>query len=159
MAISHFQPLLLLLLVSLFVLPALSARFGNCRSFKEYPVNVAAVGVSPYPVKRSTNGNITITGNTSKDIPDGATVNLELYTFVLVSKKIHPLCDVTKCPVKTGPFVITLSNVFTPKEIKSGGYAVTVSITEEDVRAPMMCVVFACKIKGGYTSLLSQVTE
>ncbi|CAA7043092.1 unnamed protein product [Microthlaspi erraticum] len=159
MAISHFQPLILLLLVSLFVLPALSVSFGNCRSRNEYPVNVATVNISPYPVKRSTNGNFTITGNTSKDIPDGATVKLELSTFVPISEKTYPLCDVTTCPVKTGPFVITLSNVFTPKEIKSGGYAVTVSITDEDVREPMMCVVFACKIKRGYASLLSQVTE
>ncbi|CAH2053579.1 unnamed protein product [Thlaspi arvense] len=149
MAISHIQPLLLLLLlVSLFVLPALSVSFSNCNSPNEYPVNVTTVKISPYPVKRSTNGNITITGYTSKYIPDGVTVNLELYTFVLISKKTYSLCDVTACPVATGPFVITLPNVFTPKELKSAGYGVTVIINEENVRDPMMCIVFACKIKG-----------
>ncbi|CAF1704709.1 unnamed protein product, partial [Brassica oleracea] len=81
MAISHGQPSLLLLLVSLFFLPAalgLSTGFVTCNRTFDYPVVVNTVEISPDTITSSTNANITITGVTSIDILDETTVEFNL---------------------------------------------------------------------------------
>ncbi|KAG2315753.1 hypothetical protein Bca52824_018875 [Brassica carinata] len=110
MAISQAQPLLLPLFVSLLFLPAaLGIRFETCKSGHHYPVDVKTVEIAPYPIKRSTNGNFTIT----------ATVELRftIPTMIPVTKKIYSLCDIVACPVAPGPIVFTLSNIFTEQEL------------------------------------------
>ncbi|CAH2053580.1 unnamed protein product [Thlaspi arvense] len=115
MAISHAQSLLLLLLV----LPAaLGVKFQKCTITGDDFINVKTVKISPDPVKRSSNASITITGYTSKKVPDGANVNFDLSIYLPVSTKRYSLCDVTACPVAPGPFVITLPNVLTDNEKK-----------------------------------------
>ncbi|CAH8358267.1 unnamed protein product [Eruca vesicaria subsp. sativa] len=157
MAISQPQPLLLPLLVSLFFLPtALGATdFHNCNPLRKYPVKVKTVEISPDPVKINTNGNITITGSTSIDIPDGATVNLNLRRYdVLISNRSYSLCDIVACPVASGPIVVNFFNVFTQRELTPWGYFVSISITAEHQEDPMMCVSFTCRITSEQTSLL-----
>ncbi|KAG5415961.1 hypothetical protein IGI04_003528 [Brassica rapa subsp. trilocularis] len=85
MAISHaLQPLLPfhLLLVSLFVLPAIFAAsvsdFRICQNSQQSPIKVNAVEVSPYPFTSGTNANFTITGFTSQEIPNDAEVSVGL---------------------------------------------------------------------------------
>ncbi|CAF1704697.1 BnaCnng53350D [Brassica napus] len=119
MAISHVKPLLLSLLVSLFFLPSAlgGTDFHNCNPLRDYPVKVKTVEISPDPVKISTNGNITITGSTSVDIPDGATVNLDLRFPEPISKRSYSLCDIVACPVAAGPIVLNFLNVFTQQEL------------------------------------------
>ncbi|KAJ4897935.1 MD-2-related lipid recognition domain-containing protein [Raphanus sativus] len=156
MAISHAQPLLLSLLVSLFFLPSAlgGTDFHNCNPLRSYPVKVKIVEISPDPVKVSTNGNITITGSTSVDIPDGATINLDLRFPEPISKRSYSLCDIVACPVAAGPIVLNFYNVFTQQELTPWGYFVLITITEEHQEDPMMCVSFRCRITREQTSLL-----
>ncbi|CAN7011108.1 unnamed protein product, partial [Brassica rapa subsp. trilocularis] len=86
-------------------------------ALRDYPVKVKTVVISPDPVKISTNGNITITGSTSVDIPDGATVNLDLRFPEPISKRSYSLCDIVACPVAAGPIVLNFCNVFTQQEL------------------------------------------
>ncbi|KAL0717285.1 hypothetical protein Bca4012_066607 [Brassica carinata] len=161
MAISQAQPLLLPLFVSLLFLPAaLGIRFETCKSGHHYPVDVKTVEIAPYPIKRSTNGNFTITGYTSKKITNGATVELRftIPTMIPVTKKIYSLCDIVACPVAPGPIVFTLSNIFTEQELLYRGYQVSISITAEHQKEALMCVWFTCMFRG-HTSLLREATE
>ncbi|CAL9223109.1 unnamed protein product [Arabidopsis halleri] len=120
MAISHAQPLLLLLVSLLFSSALCGPRFKTCNTGLQYPVKVKSVEISPDPVKRSGNGEITITAITNKEIPDGVIVNLKLaISMFLVSTKSYSLCDITACPVAPGPIVLNLSNIFTPREKKN----------------------------------------
>ncbi|KAL0676294.1 hypothetical protein Bca4012_004275 [Brassica carinata] len=111
-------------------------------ALRDYPVKVKTVEISPDPVKISTNGNITITGSTSVDIPDGATVNLDLRFPEPISKRSYSLCDIVACPVAAGPIVLNFLNVFTQQELIPRGYQVLISITADHQKEPMMCVWF-----------------
>ncbi|CAN6991687.1 unnamed protein product [Brassica rapa subsp. trilocularis] len=159
MAISREQPLLLLI-VSLFLLPAAlgATKFQTCNTGHRYPVDVKTVKISPEHVKPSTNANVTITGSTSIDIPDGATVKLRLTLGMYpVSTKSYSLCDITACPVAAGPIVLNFSNVFTKKELSAYAYYIVIDISADPERESMMCVWFACGIS--HRSLHSQATN
>ncbi|CAN7069607.1 unnamed protein product [Brassica oleracea var. botrytis] len=155
MAISHGQPLLLLLLVPLFFVPATLGSyrvFRPCNITHPYPVSVRAVDISPPPVDRSGNSNITIAGYAGIQIPDGATVVVNVSAPFLVnpyvSIKIYPICDITECPVRLfGRFdAFTIPNAFIPKELNGLLNIVTLSIKVE--QEPIMCVVFNCVVTG-----------
>ncbi|CAF2127794.1 unnamed protein product [Brassica napus] len=156
MAISHGQPLLLLLLVSLFFVPA---AFGSSRVFRPcnithpYPVSVRTVDISPHPVDRSGNSNITIAGYAGIQIPDGATVVVNVSAPFLVnpyvSIKTYPICDITECRVTVrlfSRFAFTVPNAFIPEELNGLLNIVTLSIKVEQEK--IMCVVFNCVVTG-----------
>ncbi|KAG2315754.1 hypothetical protein Bca52824_018876 [Brassica carinata] len=86
-------------------------------ALRYYPVKVNTVEISPDPVKISTNGNITITGSTSIDISDGATVNLNLRPSLSRVIRGYSLCDIVACPVAACPIVLNFFNVFTQQEL------------------------------------------
>ncbi|KAL0754513.1 hypothetical protein Bca101_092181 [Brassica carinata] len=108
MAISHALQPLLLLLLSLFFLPAaLGAfvNFTNCRVSKpNRRVNVTSISIDPYPLPLSRLTYFTITAETSKQ-----------FSVPLVLNPVHltyPLCPFVKaCPVTAGPTVIKLDFV------------------------------------------------
>ncbi|CAN7069639.1 unnamed protein product [Brassica oleracea var. botrytis] len=125
MVISHGQPLLLLLLVSLFFLPAalgLTTGFVTCNRTFDYPAVVNTVEISPDTITSSTNANITITGVTSIDILDETTVEFNLWSGLFEAKRSYPLCDIVACPVKPCPIVFTFSNVFTEEELTATAF-------------------------------------
>ncbi|KAG2315764.1 hypothetical protein Bca52824_018886 [Brassica carinata] len=167
MAISHGQPLLLLLLVSTSFLPAAlgsSAGFINCDRPFDYPVVVNTVDISPDTITRTTNANITITGDTSIDIHNGTTVELRLWSGLFEAIRTYPSCDIMACPVKPGPIVLTFSNVFTQEELIPRRYEFGIGIRGKDegklrYMPQIMCIEFFCSISGRDTSLLRQVTE
>ncbi|KAJ0249233.1 MD-2-related lipid-recognition domain-containing protein [Hirschfeldia incana] len=162
MSISHAHPLLLPLLVSIFFLPAVlgGANFRTCNgSYENYRVNVDTVKISPYPITRSSNADITITGFTAK-IPDGSVVELTIAnagagTPTISSTKTFNLCDKVRCPVRPGRFTFSLSKIFSTEELKGRIYVITVSI--KDAKDTSMCVVFLCWVTdGGSTTLIRQ---
>ncbi|WZY83899.1 hypothetical protein YC2023_030283 [Brassica napus] len=152
MSISHAHPLLLPLLVSLFFLPAVLGgnNFRTCNgSYENYRVNVETVKISPYPVTRSGNAYITITGYTAR-IPDGSVVELTIAKASTgdpktSSIKTYNLCDKVRCPIRPGRFSFTLSKIFSNEELKG------------DAKDTSMCVVFLCWVTDdGSTSLIRQ---
>ncbi|KAF8100276.1 hypothetical protein N665_0227s0009 [Sinapis alba] len=162
MSISHAHPLLLPLLVSLFLLPAVLGgdNFRTCNgSYENYSVNVKTVMISPNPVTRSSNADITITGFTAK-IPNGAIVELTIAQAgagdpKTSSTKTYNLCDLVRCPITPGRFSFTLSKIFSNEELKGRIYVITVGIKDE--KDIMMCVVVLCWVTDdGTTSLIRQ---
>ncbi|KAG5405832.1 hypothetical protein IGI04_011951 [Brassica rapa subsp. trilocularis] len=154
----HSQPLFLLLLVSLFFLPAAmgSRLFTPCNQTQYYPVYVETVEIYPHPINRSGNGEIWVTGYTGV-IPDEATVvvNVSAPRSIrpYVSIKTFPICDTMACPVRPGPFdyrglkfSMNIRNAFIPKELNSVINTVTLSIKVE--QEPIMCVVFSLFVLG-----------
>ncbi|XP_024007960.1 MD-2-related lipid-recognition protein ROSY1 [Eutrema salsugineum] len=164
MAISQAPPLLLILLVSLFVLPALGSltKFGNCDSTHQYPTTVSSVDISPFPVRRFKDANFTITGSTRKAIPGGASVELIFVVLTQYDKfldtKSYSLCDITACPVLPGPFVLTFTNVMKHWEHEHlPYYVVDLKIMEKNVKEPIMCIGFY--IYGGFTGYVSEISQ
>ncbi|KAJ4897936.1 MD-2-related lipid recognition domain-containing protein [Raphanus sativus] len=161
MSISHAHPLFLLLLVSIFFLPAVlgGTNFRTCNgSYENYRVNVETVKISPLPITGISNADITITGYTAS-IPNGAIVELTIAEAsagdpITSSIKTYNLCDIVRCPIRPGRFSFTLSKIFSNKELKGRIYAVTVGIKKE--KDTMMCVVFLCWITEGGSAFLNR---
>ncbi|KAL0855356.1 hypothetical protein Bca101_060509 [Brassica carinata] len=147
MVISHAQPLLLPLLVSLFFLPAalgVSQPFVSCNRTHKDRVNVRTVDITPHPIKLGVKSDITIRGDTAITIPEGATVEPSVEAaFPGFNKRPAPinrtynLCDIAKCPVGPDSFMYTLSNLFT-EELPLNINIVHISI--KDKKDTMMCV-------------------
>ncbi|AEC07830.1 MD-2-related lipid recognition domain-containing protein [Arabidopsis thaliana] len=161
MAISHAQPVLLLL-SSLYFLSAFGAGAYNFENCKNAPIdynygitNVTRVEISPYPVGPYDEPTITISGFTSDDsyIIYRATIHV-LYKYENVNSTIinYDLSDVMgedPCSIEPGEkFVLTLSKVpglqSLPHKDKS---KIVISLVDEygdDAEVPLlkMCVEF-----------------
>ncbi|CAA7055180.1 unnamed protein product [Microthlaspi erraticum] len=117
MAISHAQPMLLLLL-SLFFLPTLRAepmrpiRFRDC-GYESYPVKVTSVEIPEYNYRR-TDVRFEISASTNK------TINGERLLAIIMGRDGSPttgesnLCDLTSCPVSLGAFKFGVSVLLDP---------------------------------------------
>ncbi|KAH0934284.1 hypothetical protein HID58_011401 [Brassica napus] len=104
------------------------------RSYENYRVNVETVKISPYPVTRSGNADITITGYTAR-ISDGSVVELTIAKASAgdpktSSIKTYNLCDKVRCPIRPGRFSFTLSKIFSNEELKGRIYVITVRIKD-----------------------------
>ncbi|KAG2315762.1 hypothetical protein Bca52824_018884 [Brassica carinata] len=87
------------------------------RRYSHSPVDVKNLTISPEPpVESSTNGSITIVGDTSIEISDGAIINL-IVAPKRSDRRNYSLCDLVACPVAPGPIEFTLPNVFTKEEL------------------------------------------
>lgn len=96
-------------------------------SYENYRVNVETVKISPYPVTRSGNADITITGYTAR-IPDGSVVELTIAKASAgdpktSSIKTYNLCDKVRCPIRPGRFSFTLSKIFSNEELKGVSFS------------------------------------
>ncbi|CAG7891093.1 unnamed protein product [Brassica rapa] len=127
MAISYVQPLLLLL-GSLFFLPALRAvNFKYCNKSGYDFGNVTHVNISPNPVGPDVGElNITVIGYAKESIHTGS---IEVYAK---SENITDLLRKQPCTIESGTkFVLPLSEV--PKDILEGDYKYVVSLLDEKV--------------------------
>lgn len=96
-------------------------------SYENYRVNVETVKISPYPVTRSGNADITITGYTAR-IPDGSVVELTIAKASAgdpktSSIKTYNLCDKVRCPIRPGRFSFTLSKILSNEELKGVSFS------------------------------------
>ncbi|KFK38771.1 hypothetical protein AALP_AA3G158300 [Arabis alpina] len=158
MAISHAQPLVLLLFVSLFFLPALgkNVRFGYCSGGSLYPVTVLTVDISPQPIiGTQSSANITISGFTILGISRSAqvTANLVVSGNVIppLPPKTYSLCDLTDCPVNLGFIELTFTNFFTKDDLlwaNGRGVFVRIEITDTaDFVKDKLCMYFECETR------------
>ncbi|WZY83413.1 hypothetical protein YC2023_029797 [Brassica napus] len=148
MAISHVQPLLLF--VSLFFLPAAlgtAIEFSNChRPLFTGVVNITKVEIIPYPIKYNDNPIFKITGVTSRDLA-GRSFHVAFgrrgSIGTLWIQYYYDICEVTKCPIEPGPFVLTLANLnFAQSNYRSGEYAVELGLDDTSLPSPDMCAFF-----------------
>ncbi|EOY08521.1 hypothetical protein QUC31_010826 [Theobroma cacao] len=88
-----------------------------CDKTTEYDVKVQAVEISPNPIARGKPATFSISATTGSAIAGGKLVIEVSYFGWHIHSETHDLCDETSCPVSTGDFVVSHSQVlpgFTP---------------------------------------------
>ncbi|XP_074281649.1 MD-2-related lipid-recognition protein ROSY1-like [Silene latifolia] len=144
MNMNMIVPLLLVSLVSSSV-HATDVRY--CDKKVDYDVKVNAVEITPNPVARGQPATFSIAASTGKAI-SGGKLNLDVAYFGWhVHSESHDLCGETPCPVQTGDFVISHSQVlpgFTPP----GSYTLKMKIVDANNKQ-LSCVEFDFSIGFG----------
>ncbi|KAI3870302.1 hypothetical protein MKX03_029691 [Papaver bracteatum] len=148
MASVQFKFILPIFLVAAFLIsPSIQAipvkycdKTGN-----HYPVKVTGVDISPETVVSGKPATFKISASTEQEL-QGATLVLEVKYFGFhVHSETPDLCDKTECPVKTGDFVISHSQVlpgFTPP----GSYSLQMKMNSKDGHL-LTCISFNFKIE------------
>ncbi|MBA0596655.1 hypothetical protein Gorai_013466, partial [Gossypium raimondii] len=77
----------------------------------EYDVKVQGVEISPNPIARGQPATFSIAATTGAAIDGGKLVIEVAYFGWHIHSEIHDLCDETSCPVSTGDFVVSHSQV------------------------------------------------
>ncbi|KAG2330021.1 hypothetical protein Bca52824_001201 [Brassica carinata] len=148
MAISHAQPLLLLLF-SLFLLPSLRATSFHYCDKRLDPVKVKSVEISPDPVVSGKAATFKITGSTGEDISGGEVVISVSYFGIHVHTETHDLCDESSCPIAPGSFVLSHSQTL-PSITPPGTYTLKMTINDKNGER-LTCISFKFKITFGST--------
>ncbi|KFK24613.1 hypothetical protein AALP_AA8G001900 [Arabis alpina] len=137
MAISHVQPLLLLLLASLFLLPALRAvelPFEVCGRGDSL-VTVSSVNLIPHPIL----ANVQISGYTSTTITEGK-MRMFVKVYGAVAEKTFDVCELVACPVAPGAIMFLFNRAVPYVEVK-----VEVAVLYVRQSPKIMCVTFEYK--------------
>ncbi|MBA0838058.1 hypothetical protein Goarm_010155, partial [Gossypium armourianum] len=77
----------------------------------EYDVKVQGVEISPNPIARGQPATFSIAATTGAAIDGGKLVIEVSYFGWHIHSETHDLCDETSCPVSTGDFVVSHSQV------------------------------------------------
>ncbi|CAH8306518.1 unnamed protein product [Eruca vesicaria subsp. sativa] len=141
MAISHAQPLLLLL----FLLPTLRATSFHYCDKRLDPVKVNGVEISPDPVVSGKAATFKISGSTDEHISGGKVVISVSYFGVHVHTETHDLCDESSCPIEPGSFLLSHSQTL-PSITPPGTYTLKMTINDKN-GGRLTCISFKFKIK------------
>ncbi|KNA25190.1 hypothetical protein SOVF_009080 [Spinacia oleracea] len=131
-----------LLLFSLFLLspPAYATDIRYCDKKADYEVKVSGVEISPSPVTGGQPATFSISASTGKAI-SGGRLDLDVAYFGWhVHSETHDLCTETSCPVSTGDFMISHSQVL-PEFTPPGSYTIKMKILDADKRQ-LSCIAF-----------------
>ncbi|CBI39126.3 hypothetical protein VitviT2T_011593 [Vitis vinifera] len=107
----------LLLSLSLLLPLTLAVDVTYCDKNADYDVTVQGVEISPYPVVRGSPATFSISANTGETITGGKLVIDVSYFGWHIHSETHDLCEESSCPVSSGDFVISHTQVlpgFTP---------------------------------------------
>nr|KJB61951.1 hypothetical protein B456_009G394500 [Gossypium raimondii] len=108
---NRFTAHLLLLSLILVVPLAVATDVQYCDKQGEYDVKVQGVEISPNPIARGQPATFSIAATTGAAIDGGKLVIEVAYFGWHIHSEIHDLCDETSCPVSTGDFVVSHSQV------------------------------------------------
>uniref|UniRef100_A0A5B7BK88 MD-2-related lipid-recognition domain-containing protein n=1 Tax=Davidia involucrata TaxID=16924 RepID=A0A5B7BK88_DAVIN len=118
MAVVQFKLFVPLFLSLCLLVPLIQAtKVDYCDKKAGYDVEVSGVKISPYPVARGQPATFSISASTGKAISGGKLVIDVSFFGAHIHSETHDLCKETSCPVSTGDFVISHSQVlpgFTP---------------------------------------------
>ncbi|KAK9699242.1 hypothetical protein RND81_08G162200 [Saponaria officinalis] len=136
-----------LLLFSILSISVEATDIRYCDKKADYEVKVHAVEITPDPIARGQPATFNIAASTGKNISSGK-LNIEVAYFGWhVYSESHDLCGETSCPVSTGDFVISHSQVlpvFTPP----GSYSLKMKIVDANNKQ-LSCVGFDFSIGFG----------
>ncbi|KAL5545686.1 hypothetical protein UlMin_005373 [Ulmus minor] len=107
---------------------------------KAYDVKVSGVDITPYPVVRGEDATFSIAANAGEPISGGKMVIDVSYFGWHIHTETHDLCQETSCPVSTGDFVVSHSQVlpgFTPP----GSYSLKMKMYDGNQRQ-LTCITF-----------------
>ncbi|XP_010543858.1 PREDICTED: putative phosphatidylglycerol/phosphatidylinositol transfer protein DDB_G0282179 [Tarenaya hassleriana] len=141
---------ILSLALSLFVISTIARATDvyYCDNNSEYDVKVKGVDISPYPIARGAPATFSIFANTGRAISGGKLVIEVSFFGWHIHSETHDLCDETNCPVATGDFVVSHSQVlpgFTPP----GSYSLKMKMLDAH-KKELTCIKFSFDI--GFTS-------
>ncbi|GMJ10632.1 hypothetical protein like AT3G11780 [Hibiscus trionum] len=145
-------PVLLLSLI--LVVPLTVAKdVSYCDKQAEYDVKVEGVEISPNPIARGKPATFSIAATTGSAINGGKLVIEVSYFGWRIHSETHDLCDETSCPVSTGDFVVSHSQVlpgFTPP----GSYSLKMKMFDAN-KHELTCIGFDFSI--GFASSVADI--
>ncbi|XWS43324.1 hypothetical protein CRYUN_Cryun16bG0093100 [Craigia yunnanensis] len=130
-----------LLLLSLCLLVPLTVAndVNYCDKKAEYDVKVQGVEISPDPIARGKPATFSISATTGVEIAGGKLVIEVSYFGWHIHSETHDLCNETSCPVSTGDFVVSHSQVL-PGYTPPGSYSLKMRMY--DAKQELTCIEF-----------------
>ncbi|KAE8661230.1 putative Glutaredoxin family protein [Hibiscus syriacus] len=145
-------PILLLSLI--LVLPlAVAKDVKYCDTQAEYDVQVQGVEISPNPIARGKAATFSIAATTGAAINGGKLVIEVSYFGWHIHSETHDLCDETSCPVSTGDFVVSHSQVL-PGYTPPGSYSLKMKMLDAN-KHELTCIGFDFNI--GFASSVADI--
>ncbi|XP_022141999.1 putative phosphatidylglycerol/phosphatidylinositol transfer protein DDB_G0282179 [Momordica charantia] len=143
-----FDRILVLFFAVHLLFPAIfAAKFNYCDKRGNYAVKVAALEVSPDPVKSGKPATFTVSASTDK-VLSGGKFGVEVSLFGMhIHSEAHDLCEVTSCPVVPGKFSLAHSQSL-PPFTPPGSYSVKILLKDNKNRQ-LTCINFKLKIVFG----------
>ncbi|KAA8518444.1 hypothetical protein F0562_015918 [Nyssa sinensis] len=141
-----FVPLFLWLCLLVPLIQA-STKVDYCDKKAEYDVKVSGVEISPYPVARGRPATFSISASTGDAISGGKLVIDVSYFGMHIHSETHDLCKETSCPVSTGEFVISHSQVL-PGYTPPGLYTLKMRMVDAK-KHQLTCIGFEFSIGVG----------
>lgn len=139
--------LIAVLMVSLcLIAPLTHATDVTYCTRKGYAVMVHGVEINPNPVIRGEEAKFSISATTEAPLTGGKLIIEVSYFGIHIHTEEHDLCEETSCPVSSGDFVISHSQVlpiFTPP----GSYKLKMRLKDGDVE--LTCISFSFTITYG----------
>ncbi|KAF3442765.1 hypothetical protein FNV43_RR16682 [Rhamnella rubrinervis] len=137
--LKFMVPLLLVLLC--LIVPQIQAHDVHyCDKKVDYDVKVKAVDISPYPVARGKPAKFSISATTGEAITEGKMMIEVSYFGWHIYSESQDLCVETSCPISTGDFVVSHSQVlpgFTPP----GSYSLKMKMYNGS-NSELTCITF-----------------
>ncbi|KAB2034790.1 hypothetical protein ES319_D04G108100v1 [Gossypium barbadense] len=137
---NRFTAHLLLLSLILVVPLAVATDVQYCDKQGEYDVKVQGVEISPNPIARGQPATFSIAATTGAAIDGGKLVIEVAYFGWHIHSETHDLCDETSCPVSTGDFVVSHSQVL-PGYTPPGLYSLKMKMFDANKRE-LTCIGF-----------------
>ncbi|KAK8672099.1 hypothetical protein V6N13_110473 [Hibiscus sabdariffa] len=150
---NRFLAPLLLLSLILVVPLTVAEDVRYCDKQAEYDVKVQGVEISPNPIARGKPATFSIAATTGAAINGGKLVIEVSYFGWHIHSETHDLCDETSCPVSTGDFVVSHSQVlpgFTPP----GSYSLKMKMLDAN-KHELTCIGFDFSI--GFASSVADI--
>lgn len=124
-----------------------------CDTKADYGVRVQGVEISPNPVARGKQATFSISANTDRAISGGKLVIEVSYFGWHIHTEIHDLCSETSCPVNTGDFVVSHSQVL-PGYTPPGSYSLKMKMYDAN-KSELTCIAFGFNI--GFVSSIADI--
>ncbi|OVA17124.1 MD-2-related lipid-recognition domain [Macleaya cordata] len=148
MALIQFKFILPIFLVAFLVVPSIQAKdVRYCDKKGNYAVKVSGVDIDPEPVISGMPATFNIYASSEQAILGGQLAIEVSYFGVHIHTEKHDLCEETTCPISSGDFVISHTQVlpgFTPP----GPYSLKMKLAGGDGKQ-LTCIGFDFKIQFG----------
>ncbi|XVF55891.1 hypothetical protein PTKIN_Ptkin06aG0072700 [Pterospermum kingtungense] len=137
---NRFIAPLLLLSLCLLIPLTVAKDVNYCNKKTEYDVKVQGVEISPDPIARGQPATFSISATTGAAIDGGKLVIDVSYFGWHIHSETHDLCEETSCPVSTGDFVVSHSQVL-PGYTPPGPYSLKMKMVDSN-KNELTCIEF-----------------
>ncbi|KAK9068536.1 hypothetical protein SSX86_012651 [Deinandra increscens subsp. villosa] len=114
--------------------------FKYCNKKKDYAVTISGVEISPDPITKGKETSFIISAFTDKPLSGGKVVIGVAYFGWSVFSKTGDLCANISCPIPTGDFTISYSQLL-PAIAPPGSYTLTLKVQDAN-KSDLTCIKF-----------------